>query len=892
MKYLLRLWLVVVIVLSAGCTPIGDPPTDQLQPPQISPVTNILQADEAVQISAVQQNVEVRYTVNGTLPGPANGQILNGDAVTLSGIWSNAGAVTIRARTFKQEWRDSGETVRQYLISPAAAPLIMPTNSQGSSSLTNSRPVTISLTSATPDAVIRYTLNGSDPGAEGAVLYEGPFVLSNTAMVRAVAIHSNVGQSSIAQYGYIVTGSVSYPFVGPGSGSYSTTPLTVNFTDPVGGPDLVFLSTTNGLDPDGGVETYQGSSRQIIYDANLSNKALILKVVASNTVSGIVSPVVSAGYRFAAEQPQVADGFPVSGVYTNYTNVQFSYDQTASSIYYTTNGVVPTTNDHVIQTETLGISNSKTVMVRAFDNNNLLPPSTVLTLQYRLRPDPPQFTLPGGEYSSSHTITIETNVYNYIEGIKVHYTTDGSDPTGSSAEYSAPIAVSGEFTLKAAAFKAGWERSRITAQWYREDDSGGSAASSSSSGTGGAPLYVSAFGFGGYNDTDVYYFGNPLASMSYSWIELTVRDGARVTADPWTLRSYVSDDTYYELLNNGGLAAYNWPLADGDVIRLTITDGFGWSEWDKLQAAPDRYDAYLNHGSLAVDRNYGLFYLYGSSISDPLQGVPYRQSLTGSFTSGGGMEALNYLLGQSLWDQSNDTSYVVYTGQPSNTMVLATQDLPVNRNGWQAVSMTANTDSAQIFTSFNVHWGSGYGDMSLNNLQTQLTNMTGNQPATVSGTYTGVLTAVFDYDGIGTHCFALQDDNGAVLFYTNQANPNAVTPGDSVTVTVHQGERINGCPFVTVFTYEPSASGPGQLYYNTGAFFFEQAIGRFWCYDGTVYNINSSGDGDFGVDRQLFHTAATNVSYFTGQSGRFFGVVTYSNGQYRLELPGSDYHVP
>jgi hypothetical protein len=57
--------------------------------------------------------------------------------------------------------------------------------------------VNVGLTSSTPGATIYYTLEGSTPTAT-STLYTGPFVLTNSTLVKAVALKTNVADSAIA----------------------------------------------------------------------------------------------------------------------------------------------------------------------------------------------------------------------------------------------------------------------------------------------------------------------------------------------------------------------------------------------------------------------------------------------------------------------------------------------------------------------------------------------------------------------------------------------------------------------------------------------------------------------------------------------------------------------
>ncbi len=72
-----------------------------------------------------------------------------------------------------------------------------------------SGPVTVVLSSPTEGATIRYTVDGSTPGA-GSPEYSGPFVLSATATVRAIAERSGMITSTAASAAVTITGSTPY----------------------------------------------------------------------------------------------------------------------------------------------------------------------------------------------------------------------------------------------------------------------------------------------------------------------------------------------------------------------------------------------------------------------------------------------------------------------------------------------------------------------------------------------------------------------------------------------------------------------------------------------------------------------------------------------------------
>ena len=74
----------------------------------------------------------------------------------------------------------------------------------------------------------------------------------------------------------------------------------------------------------------------------------------------------------------------------------------------------------------------------------------------------PIFSIESGAVDSGTSVTITCGT----EGAKIYYTTDGSEPTASSAEYTAAISVTPPMTLKAIAVKDGMNDSAVASASY------------------------------------------------------------------------------------------------------------------------------------------------------------------------------------------------------------------------------------------------------------------------------------------------------------------------------------------------------------------------------------------------------------------------------------------
>ena len=101
------------------------------------------------------------------------------------------------------------------------------------------------------------------------------------------------------------------------------------------------------------------------------------------------------------------------------------------------------------------------------------PPETVAT---------PAFSPAEGTYDSVQSVTISC----LTTGATIRYTTDGSDPTGSSAEYTGAISVGVTQIIKAKAFKGGMTESAIASAAYTINIPPATHTITATAGTGGS----------------------------------------------------------------------------------------------------------------------------------------------------------------------------------------------------------------------------------------------------------------------------------------------------------------------------------------------------------------------------------------------------------------------
>ncbi len=154
---------------------------------------------------------------------------------------------------------------------------------------------------------------------------------------------------------------------------------------------------------------------------------------------------------------------PAAGTYTSAQSVTITSATSGAEIRYTTDGSEPTTSSS-LYTAPLTISTTTTVKAKAFKSG--MTASVTATATYTISSTQtvasPVFNPAGGTYTSTQSVTITCAT----SGAQIRYTTDGTEPTASSALYSAALTISSTTTVKAKAFVSGMSSSATISQSY------------------------------------------------------------------------------------------------------------------------------------------------------------------------------------------------------------------------------------------------------------------------------------------------------------------------------------------------------------------------------------------------------------------------------------------
>ena len=134
------------------------------------------------------------------------------------------------------------------------------------------------------------------------------------------------------------------------------------------------------------------------------------------------------------------------GNYATAQTVSIS-DTTVGPIYYTTDGSTPTASS-TLYTAPITVSTTETLKAIAAPIRFTISP--VSEAVYTIT-DPPSLSVPGGTYSTQQSVALS----DATSGAVIYYTTDGSTPGKTSKQYTTPITIIGDVTLKTIALASG-----------------------------------------------------------------------------------------------------------------------------------------------------------------------------------------------------------------------------------------------------------------------------------------------------------------------------------------------------------------------------------------------------------------------------------------------------
>lgn len=213
--------------------------TGTVPAPVFSPPPGTFDGPREIALECLDPGASIRYTLDGSMPSSTTGTLYTGP-ITVNKNTANP----IQAIAYRDGFTDSPIAAASYIIR-VLPPVLVPPPGEYSSD------TAITITTETPGADIRYTLDGTDPATSvTAITYSSPFTIGpGSTTVNAVAIDplSTMANSTIITAAYDIDYTrTAAPVFTPPIGIY-TNSITVTLSTATAGAAIKY--TTDGSDP-------------------------------------------------------------------------------------------------------------------------------------------------------------------------------------------------------------------------------------------------------------------------------------------------------------------------------------------------------------------------------------------------------------------------------------------------------------------------------------------------------------------------------------------------------------------------------------------------------------------------------------------------------------------
>jgi arginine exporter protein ArgO len=448
--------------------------TTTLPAPTFTPGTGSYSSAQPVTISATP-GATIYYTTDSTTPTTSSS--------AYSGAITVSASETLEAIAAKAGYTTSAVASAVYTIAIGLPPTVSTSCYQGSgaSSLTigplnttGANAIAIAVASFSVISTVTDNMGNGNAKALTAAPGGSPsnqlfyWQVPNVGSGHTFTISGGPLYASACVY---VMSNVSGTYSGPQSASsagYGSASCQAGSITPASGPQVIIAgfgvygpSGAPTLDSSYTLGAYQGGTPGVAFGE--ATGYIIQSAGAAtnpkwNWSNGATSPscVIAAFGGGTAGPKVVAPTFsPAGGSYNGSQSVMINETTPGTTIYYTTNGTMPTTSSSVYSGGTVTVSASETLEAIAVETGytGSAPATAVYTI---VQPLPmPTFLPVAGTYTTPQSVGISDT----ISGTTIYYTTNGTTPTTSSSVYNGPIAVSASETLQAIAVETGYTNS-------------------------------------------------------------------------------------------------------------------------------------------------------------------------------------------------------------------------------------------------------------------------------------------------------------------------------------------------------------------------------------------------------------------------------------------------
>jgi hypothetical protein len=313
--------------------------------PTSSPPGGTYSANQTVTLASATAGASLFYTLDNTTPSATNGTrvttpIVIGTSCTLKVIATKAGMT------------DSAVDTEAYTIttSAVATPIFSPAPG------TFTTPPTITITTLTSGATIRFTLDGSLPSATVGFIYSAPFALAaGTQQVNAIAYKAGSTDSTIARATYTAPAPCPVPI------------FQIAYGQPIWGGVLslqvqIIAPYSCRYSTDGSTPS-DTSGAPLTTSSGIGTIMLPLNPPVTVQAIGYFPGMLDSAIAKLCAPPMAT---PIPGAYTYPTVITLTCVTAGATIRYTTDGSLPTHSNGTVYSTPFTLSASCTLLAIAY----------------------------------------------------------------------------------------------------------------------------------------------------------------------------------------------------------------------------------------------------------------------------------------------------------------------------------------------------------------------------------------------------------------------------------------------------------------------------------------------------------------------------------------------
>ena len=210
--------------------------------------------------------------------------------------------------------------------------------------------------------------------------------------------------------------------------------------------------------------------------ATFAIQTKVVKATRIETIWGNCSVTEHASFTMTVGAPAPPPPTPVCATPTfspagetssTALSVAMACSTPSATIHYTTDGTTPTTSSTVyVLSISVGVSMTIKAIATASGDTNSAVASASYTITVAPPPPTPTCTTPVSSLAAGVYIGAQTFSLSCSSGAIIHYTTDGSTPTSTSAAYTTALSIPVTTTVKAIAVAPGYLNSSVMSSTY------------------------------------------------------------------------------------------------------------------------------------------------------------------------------------------------------------------------------------------------------------------------------------------------------------------------------------------------------------------------------------------------------------------------------------------